>query len=218
MDSIVRGALAPPLIEQTIGEALDATVARVPDGLALIAVHQNLRWTWRELGARTDALAAGFVALGFKPGDRVGIWAPNCAEWALMQFATAKAGIILVNINPAYRLSEVEFTLNKVGVKALVAAERFKTSDYAGMMEELAPEIAACAPGRLVSARLPALKMVVKIGGNARAGVGGETRAARRNPDSGRRFRCPLGCRRRGHSGGRRSECRWFLHLHHRGG
>jgi fatty-acyl-CoA synthase len=169
-DSIVRGALTPPLIEQTIGEALDATIARVPDEMALISVHQNLRWTWRELGRRVDALAAGFIALGFNRGDRVGIWAPNCAEWALLQFATAKAGIILVNINPAYRLSEVEYTLNKVGVKALVAAERFKTSDYAGMMEELAPEIAHCAPGRLVSTRLPALKMVVKIGGNPRAG------------------------------------------------
>ncbi len=170
MDSIVRGAQTPPLIEQTIGEALDATVARVPDELGLISVHQGVRWTWRAFGRRVDALAAGFVALGYKQGDRVGIWAPNCAEWALMQFATAKAGIILVNINPAYRLSEVEYTLNKVGVRALVAAERFKTSDYAGMMEELAPEIARSAPGRLKSARLPALEAVVKIGGSPRAG------------------------------------------------
>jgi fatty-acyl-CoA synthase len=170
IDSIVRGALAPPLIEQTIGEAFDAAVTRAADAPALVSVHQGVRWTWREFGRRVDALAAGLVALGLKPGDRAGIWAPNCAEWTLMQFATAKAGIILVNINPAYRLSEVEYTLNKVGVKALVAAERFKTSDYAGMIEALAPEIARSAPGRLVSARLPALKTVVKIGGSARAG------------------------------------------------
>ena len=88
------------------------------------------------MAQRVDALAAGFLALGLEPGDRVGIWSPNCAEWALTQFAAAKAGLILVNINPAYRLSEVEYTLNKVGVKALVAAERFKTSDYVGMIED----------------------------------------------------------------------------------
>jgi fatty-acyl-CoA synthase len=169
-DSIVRGADAPPLLEQTIGEALDAAVARVPDALALISCHQDIRWTYREFGARVDALAAGFAALGLGPGDRVGIWAPNCAEWTLTQFATAKAGIILVNINPAYRLSEVEYTLNKVGVRALVAAARFKTSDYAGMIETLAPEIARASPGELVSQKLPHLKCVIKIGGPPRPG------------------------------------------------
>jgi fatty-acyl-CoA synthase len=169
-DSIVRGASHPPLIEQTIGEALDAAIARVPDAWALISCHQDVRWTYKEFGERVDALAAGFVALGLEPGDRVGIWAPNCAEWALTQFATAKAGIILVNINPAYRLSEVEYTLNKVGVRALVAAERFKTSDYAGMIETLAPEIAGASPGELVSQKLPHLKCAIKIGGLPRPG------------------------------------------------
>jgi len=146
-DSIVRGTDHPSLIEQTIGGALDAAIARVPDAPALISCHQDVRWTYKELGRRVDELAAGFVALGLEPGDRVGIWAPNCAEWALTQFATAKAGIILVNINPAYRLSEVEYTLNKVGARALVAAERFKTSDYVGMIETLAPEIVGASPG-----------------------------------------------------------------------
>jgi fatty-acyl-CoA synthase len=170
VDSIVRGADQPPLIEKTIGQALDDAIARVPDALALISRHQDIRWTYREFGGRVDELAAGFVALGLERGDRVGIWAPNCAEWALTQFATAKAGLILVNINPAYRLSEVEYTLNKVGVRALVAAERFKTSDYVGMIETLAPEIVGAAPGELVSQRLPRLASVIKIGGTRRPG------------------------------------------------
>ena len=170
VDSFVRGAGAPPLIEQTIDQALCATIARAPDALLLISRHQDVRWTYREFGGRAAQLAAGFVALGLERGDRVGIWAPNCAEWALTQFATAKAGLVLVNINPAYRLSEVEYTLNKVGVRALIAAERFKTSDYAGMVETLAPEIARAAPGRLESKRLPHLKIVAKIGGERRPG------------------------------------------------
>ena len=169
-DSIVRGAQEPPLLELTIGEALDAAIAREPDAVALISCHQDVRWSYREFGARVNELAAGFVALGLEPGDRVGIWAPNCAEWALTQFATAKAGIILVNINPAYRLSEVEYTLNKVGVRALVAAERFKTSDYVGMIETLAPEIKGASPDELVSQKLPHLKSVIKIGGAKRPG------------------------------------------------
>src|SRR6202000_114436 len=110
------------------------------------------------------------VACGLEPGDRIGIWARNCAEWTLTQFAAAKAGIILVTINPAYRLSELEYTLVKVGVKALVAAERFKTSDYVQMVEALAPEIATSRPGALAAARLPALKALIQVGGVARPG------------------------------------------------
>jgi len=170
MDSLVRGATTTPLSEQTIGQALDAAIARGPDSLALISRHQNLRLTYREFGARVETLAAGLVALGLEKGDRVGIWAPNCAEWTLVQFATAKAGIILVNINPAYRLSEAEYTLNQVGVRALVCAEHFKTSDYVGMVEALAPEIAGSVPGDLVSLRLPHLKIAAKIGGLPRPG------------------------------------------------
>ena len=101
--SHVRGSDAPPLIETAIGVQFDATVARDPEGEALIVRHQEIRWTWSELKARVDAVAAGLLAHGLRLGDRVGIWAPNCAEWAVIQFATAKAGLILVNINPAYR-------------------------------------------------------------------------------------------------------------------
>ncbi len=169
-DSYVRGEADPPLIEKTIDAVLAETIARVPDVDALVSRHQDIRWTYREFGRRVEALAAGLVALGLEPGDRVGIWAPNCAEWALTQFATAKAGIILVNINPAYRLAELEYTLNKVGVRALVAAESFKTSDYAGMLETLAPEIKGSVPGNLAAQKLPHLKIVAKIGGAPRAG------------------------------------------------
>ncbi len=160
----VRGAATPALREDTIGAALEAAAERWPGREALVSVHQGIRWTYRELNEKAEALAAGLFALGLRRGDRLGIWAPNCAEWTLTQFATAKAGIILVNINPAYRLSELEYTLNKVEVAALVTPERFKTSEYAAMVEELAPEIARSA-GTLASARLPHLKHVILIGG-----------------------------------------------------
>ena len=167
--SHVRGATTPPLRQETIGDALSAAAERWPDAEALVSVHQGIRWTWRELNAKAEALAAGFFSLGLRRGDRLGIWAPNCAEWTLTQFATAKAGIILVNINPAYRLSELEYTLNKVGVSALVTPERFKTSEYVAMVEELAPEIARSS-GVVASARLPHLKHAIQIGGTPRKG------------------------------------------------
>jgi fatty-acyl-CoA synthase len=129
-----------------------------------------VRLTWRELLEQADAVAAGLLALGLAPGDRVGVWAPNCVEWTLAQFATARVGLIQVNINPAYRLSEVEYTLKKVGVKALICADHFKTSDYVGMIETLAPEIATSREGGLRAVRLPDLRAVIQIGGEARAG------------------------------------------------
>ncbi len=168
--SLVQGADQPPLLEKTIGEALESAARHWSDRLALVSCAQGIRWTWRELAARVDALAAGLVGLGLSPGERIGIWSPNCAEWVLTQFAAAKAGLILVTINPAYRRSELEYTLNKVGVRALVAAESFKTSDYAAMVEALAPEVAASTPGNLKSAALPSLEVLVKIGGPRRAG------------------------------------------------
>jgi len=167
--SHVRGANEPPLLETTISQALDSAAARWSEAEAIVSVHQNVRWTYRELGAKTDAFAAGLVALGLERGDRIGIWSPNNAEWGLTQFAAAKAGLILVNINPAYRLSEVEYTLNKVGVKALVALERFKTSEYAEMIESLAPEIAS-GKDEISSSRLPYLKHVILIGAHPRPG------------------------------------------------
>lgn len=168
--SLVRGATEPALLEYTIGEALLRAARQWPKQEALVSVHQGVRWTYEQFSFEVDRLAAGFLALGLKPGDRVGVWAPNCAEWTLVQFATARVGLIQVNINPAYRLSEVEYTLNKVGVKALVCAEKFKTSDYVGMINELAPEIASSKAGALASKRLPELRIVVQIGGVAGPG------------------------------------------------
>src|SRR4051794_19461061 len=110
--SYVHGASAEPLLGETIGANLRATVARVPDRIALVVRHQGIRWTYRELLDRAEAFGAGLLALGIAPGERVGIWSPNTAEWVLAQYGTALAGIILVNINPAYRLSEVEYALN----------------------------------------------------------------------------------------------------------
>ena len=163
--SIVQGETEPALFEHTIGEALQRAIEKWPKQEALVSVHQGGRWTYEEFGWRVDQFAAGLLALGLKPRDRIGIWAPNCAEWALVQFATARIGLILVNINPAYRLTEVEYTLKKVGVKALVCTEKFKSSDYVGMISELAPEIPKCMPGDLKSKRLPDLKILIQIGG-----------------------------------------------------
>ncbi|MBL9010522.1 MAG: AMP-binding protein, partial [Alphaproteobacteria bacterium] len=162
--SYAHGAGGPPLIGRTIGAFFDEAAAAHAERLALIVRHQDIRWTYGELKARVDALAAGFVALGLRPGERIGIWAPNCAEWTLTQFATAKAGLILVNINPAYRVSELDYALNKVGCRALVLARAHKTSLYLDMLRDLAPELDAARPGALDAARLPHLKTVILIG------------------------------------------------------
>ena len=163
--SLVRGVTEPALLEHTIGDALLRAARTWPAQEALVSVHQGIRWTYQQFSDAVDRLAAGFLALDLQPGDRVGVWAPNCAEWTLVQFATARVGLIQVNINPAYRLSEVEYTLNKVGVKALVCAREFKTSHYVAMINELAPEIAASQPGHLRAKRMPALRHVIQIGG-----------------------------------------------------
>ena len=135
--SVVRGAATPALLECTIGEQLAAMADARPQHDALVVPHQGIRWSWQELLERSDALATGLLEAGLQPGDRVGIWAPNCAEWTLAQFATARAGLILVTINPAYRVTEVEYALNKVQCAALITAPAFKTSDYLGMLREL---------------------------------------------------------------------------------
>ena len=168
--SHVRGADAPPLSELTIGAALDQAARHWGRREAVVSVAQGIRWTFAELAAKADDVAAGFLALGLERGERIGIWSPNNAEWVLTQFAAAKAGLILVTINPAYRTSELEYTLNKVGVKALVAAASFKTSDYVAMVESLAPEIAGSKPGKIAAAALPHLRAVIKIGGAPRPG------------------------------------------------
>lgn len=167
--SHVIGASEPPLVEQTIGQALDLAARRWPSAEALVSCHQNVRLTWAELKAAADAFAAGLLALGLRPGDRVGVWAPNCAEWTIAQFATALAGMIQVNINPSYRSSELEYTLRNVGVKALICACSFKTSDYVAMVESLIP-VAEDFSRNVRSSRLPDLAHVIKIGGSARPG------------------------------------------------
>ncbi|MDQ7958951.1 MAG: AMP-binding protein, partial [Pseudomonadota bacterium] len=135
--SYARGATEPPLIEQTIGDFFDAMVARQPDALALVSRHEGVRRSYAELQAESNRLASALLRSGLKPGDRIGIWSHNNLAWVLMQIATAKAGLILVNINPAYRTSEVEYALDKVGCKALVTMPRFKTSEYLAMLREL---------------------------------------------------------------------------------
>ncbi len=159
------------LINTTIGERLDRIVARDPDHPALIMPHQNIRWTYGEFATEVDRLAAGFLSLGIEPGDRVGIWSPNRYEWVLTQFATARIGAIMVCINPAYRLYELEYALNKVGCKAIVTAEQFKTSYYLQMLQELAPELADCPAGALKSEKLPHLEIVIRMGDEATAGM-----------------------------------------------
>ncbi|MBW0003575.1 MAG: AMP-binding protein [Hyphomicrobiales bacterium] len=162
--SYVHGVSTVPLIGETIGVHFDKMAARWNEHDALVVRHQNLCWTYGELQRRVNAFAAGLLALGLEPGDRVGIWSPNNSEWVVTQFATAKAGLILVNINPAYRLAEVEYALNKVGCKAIITADAFKSSEYVTMLRELAPEIDRSTPGRLRAERFPALSILIRLG------------------------------------------------------
>ncbi len=159
--SLSSGATDTPLIEQTLGDYFDAVAARLPEHEALVSVHQGQRDTYGELQRATHQLASALLGLGLQPGDRVGIWSHNCAQWLLMQLATAKVGLILVNINPAYRTAELDYALNKVACKALITMPRFKTSDYLGMLRELAPELDTAQPGALQARRLPSLRNVV---------------------------------------------------------
>jgi len=152
------------LTEDSIGAFFDGIVAQHGSRPALVVSHQNIRWTYDELAVEVEALAAGLLALGLKSGDRLGIWAPNYAEWTVTQFATAKIGVILVNINPAYRLSELEYALNKVECKALITADSFKTSDYIAMIQKLAPEIEIAEPGQLRAKKIPSLEIVIRLG------------------------------------------------------
>jgi len=169
--SYVHGASEIPFIGDTIGVYFDRIAERFAERDALIVKHQQIRWTFRELKERVDDFAAGLLALGLRRGDRIGIWSPNNAEWVITQFATAKAGLILVNINPAYRLAELEYALNKAGCVALVTAAQFKSSNYLGMLHELAPELAAASPGNLHASRLPDLRLVITIGADRAHGA-----------------------------------------------
>lgn len=167
----VIGDKGPTLWTRTIPDVFKQTVDEHPGGDAAVFFEQDIRWSWRELDREIDALANGFLELGLRKGDRVGIWSPNRSEWVLTQYATARIGVILVTINPAYRVTEVEYVLNKVACTALVTAANFKTSDYLGMLQTLAPELKDCAPGALNSAKLPHLKTVIRTGSEKTPGM-----------------------------------------------
>src|SRR3954464_944952 len=141
--SYASGTSTTPLLGDAIGDNLDRTIARFPDREALVSVHQDLRYTYAQFGDAVDRCARAFIAAGIEPGDRVGIWSPNCAEWALVQYGTAKAGIILVNINPAYRTSELEYVLRQSGCRMLVAATAFKGSNYVQMVAAVRDNLVA---------------------------------------------------------------------------
>jgi len=158
--SYVHGSAGPPLVAATIGAFLDDVAAQKGAREAVVCVEQGVRWTYAELKAQADAFAAGLLALGLEPGDRVGIWSPNRAEWVAVQFAAAKAGLILVNINPAYRVAELEHVLRVAGCKALVTAGRFKSSNYPAMVAQLKPDLRH-SRRPVVSARLPELRHLI---------------------------------------------------------
>jgi fatty-acyl-CoA synthase len=169
--SHVRGPTDRPLIEETIPAVLARTVARFGGREAAVFPEHGIRWTWEAFAAEVDALAGGLMELGLGQGDRLGVWAPNRPEWLLAQFATARIGVILVNINPAYRVHELEYALKLTGCAALLLAERFRGSDYLAMLTEVAPEIAQCAPGALRAARLPDLRSVILMADRAAPGT-----------------------------------------------
>jgi fatty-acyl-CoA synthase len=169
--SYVHGAHPTPLLGLTIGAFLADIAERYGEQDALIVPHQNVRWNYLEFHQRVRQVAAGLLGQGLQPGDRVGIWSQNCAEWVVMQFATATAGLILVNINPAYRRTELEYVLEKVQCRALVLAPHFKSSDYLAIIGELLPELDHCAPGALQSAKLPRLTTIIRLGTGQTAGM-----------------------------------------------
>lgn len=168
--SYTRGRQDQPLLTLTIGQAFDATVARCADGEALVVRHQGLRYSWRQLAEQVDIHARALMALGVNTGDRVGIWSPNCAQWCILQLASAKVGAILVNINPAYRVGELEYVLRQSGCRWLVCADAFKTSDYHAMVQELVAELATANLGELASERLPELRGVISLAANPPSG------------------------------------------------
>ena len=168
--SYTRGRQDQALLTQTIGQAFDATVARCTDSEALVSRHQGLRYSWRQLAEQVDTHARALMALGVNTGDRVGIWSPNCAQWCVLQLASAKVGAILVNINPAYRVGELEYVLRQSACRWLVCADAFKTSDYHAMVQELAPELASATPGELACECLPELRGVISLAANPPGG------------------------------------------------
>ena len=169
--SFVAGASEQPLLYRTIDGVLKAAVDGHPDRMALVAPFQSARLTFAQFDREVERVARGLVACGLTTGDRIGIWAPNCVEWVLTMFGAARAGLVLVNINPAYRTTELEFVLRVTGCRALVFAPRFKSSDYAAMIDSLIPELADALPGRLECAAFPELRVSIQLGAERRRGT-----------------------------------------------
>jgi fatty-acyl-CoA synthase len=169
--SLLFGAGYPPLSESTVGEALDAAARRWPDREALVSAAQGVRWTYAELAERVARVAAAFTALGMVAGDRVGIWSPNCAEWTVTQFATAKIGVILVNINPSYQADELKFTLNKVRAKCIVVASRFRDKNYIKVLAGLCGNGLGDSDLNPIKSDLPFLGVIIQIGEATQSGA-----------------------------------------------
>lgn len=169
--SYVNGPSTKPLTGKTIGQALDESAARFGGRTAIVARQQHVKWTYSELQDQVDRLAASFLRMGLKKGDRLAIWAPNCSEWVVVQLATAKAGIISVFLNPAYRPLELAYALNKVECAALVIDRPFKTSNYDAMVREVCPELNDAKPGHLHAKAVPSLRHVISLAAHHHAGM-----------------------------------------------
>src|SRR5450631_3964570 len=169
--SFVSGVSDRPLLYRTVDGVLKAAVRMAPDREGLVVPHQAKRFTFAEFDREVEQVARGMIACGLRPGERIGIWAPNCAEWMLTMFGAARAGLVLVNINPAYRTTELAFALRVVGARALVFAPRFKSSDYAAMLGSLIPELASAVPGELECAAFPELRWAVQLGAEGMPGT-----------------------------------------------
>jgi fatty-acyl-CoA synthase len=169
--SYVSGTSNKPLLGSTIGDMFDAMARKFPNNDALIVRDQGIRLTYKELQRKVYQLAKAFIELGLRKGDRIGIWSPNNHEWCVTQFATSKIGIILVNINPAYRLHELEYVLKQSGCAAIIIAPEFKSSNYTQMIYDLCPELSEAKPGHLTSKDIPKLKTVIRIGDEASPGM-----------------------------------------------
>ena len=169
--SYTCGTSTEPLLGMTIGDAFDATVEKYPNHEAIVSVHQEVRYTYLTLQNKVEECAKAFLGIGLEKGERVGIWSPNCVEWLIVQIATAKIGVILVNINPSYRLHELEYALQQSGCKCIVIADRFKTSDYSKMVNELVPEIKTAEGKSFQSEKLPLLNYVVSLAQKQQEGM-----------------------------------------------
>ncbi|MEM7373575.1 MAG: AMP-binding protein [Bacteroidota bacterium] len=169
--SYACGISSTPLLGITIGDMLDRTANTFPNNDALIVRHQNIRYSYREFRQKVNTCARALMSLGIQKGDRVGVWAPNCAEWTITQFATSKIGAIQVNLNPSYRIHELEYALNQSACLAIVSADQFKTSSYTDMLYELAPELRTSVPGQLQAARVPDLRTVIRLSPEATPGM-----------------------------------------------